>query len=151
MIDIVFAGIGTVSTALRTLGSLARSTKGLERSFLLEVRQNIELLEEYRKAKLDAKRLIPELETDKFQNIYGTNYRFSKLQRKNVSVETTADLKRFKRYEGWDTEKLVTNIYRKIIHLQKLVKIGFDDSRIDIPQRLHNLLALFLLLSRHIA
>jgi hypothetical protein len=34
MIELIFAGIGTASSALKTLEALAKSRKGIERSFL---------------------------------------------------------------------------------------------------------------------
>jgi hypothetical protein len=61
-----------------------------------------------------------------------------------------AGIAALKRYIGWDTERLVSNIYQKIIHLQKIVRIGYDPKRILIRRRLINLLSLLLLLSRHI-
>jgi hypothetical protein len=150
MIELIFAGIGTASSALKTLGALAKSRKGIERSFLLELRQNISLIDEFQKKDLHADRLILQLESEKFFRLYESSYNFSRLQRSRVSADTTAGIAALKRYIGWDTERLVSNVYQKIIHLQKIVRIGYDPKRILIRRRLINLLSLLLLLSRHI-
>ncbi len=150
MIDLIFAGIGTAASAVRTAKSLATSRKGAERSFLLSVQQNIQLLEEFRKNELSAEKLIPELETRAFAELYGTSYRFTRLQRNKVSAKSTSNIRSLKRYEGWDTEKLVVNIFTKITHLQKIIRIGYPEGKYDMPRRLLNLLGLFILLTRHI-
>jgi hypothetical protein len=150
MIDVIFAGIGTAASAIQTLGSLAKSSRGLERSFILEIQQNIQLLEEYSRKDLPIDKTIGELETDNFKKINETNFNFNKLQRKKVSHKTTGGMKALNRYRDWDTEKLILNIFRKIIHIQKLSRIGYDAERFNIPQRLKNILTLLILLSRHI-
>ncbi|MDA3811035.1 MAG: hypothetical protein PF518_12000 [Spirochaetaceae bacterium] len=150
MIDMIFAGIGTAASAIQTLRNLAKSTKGLERSFLLEIQQNIRLLEEFYRKDLDADKTIGELETDNFLKIIESNFNFNKLQRKKVSEKTIGGIKSLDRYVNWDTEKLVTNIFQKIIHLQKLTRIGYNSSKFNLRQRLKNLLILKIMLSKHI-
>lgn len=150
MIDVIFAGIGTAASAVQTLGTLAQSSRGLERSFLLEIQQNIQLLEEFYRKDLDADKTIGELETDNFTKIIESNFNFNKLQRKKVSEETIDGIKSLNRYANWDTEKLVSNIFQKIIHLQKLTRIGYNSSKFNIRLRLKNLLILNIFLSKHI-
>jgi len=150
MIDMIFTGIGTANSAIQTISSLVRSSRGIERSFFIEVQQNIQLLEEFYRKDLNESKTILELENDNFLKISETNYNFNKLQRKKISDETIAGIKSLKRYRNWNTEKLVINIFRKIIHLKKLERIGFNRTKINIRQRLKNILVLLLLLSRHI-
>ncbi len=150
MIDVIFAGIGTAASAAKALGSLAKSSRGLERSFILEIQQNIQLLEEFYRKDLHEDKTICELETDNFIKINESNFNFNKLQGKKITNRTIGKLKSLNRYKGWDTEQLIINVFRKIIHLQKLTRIGYDSSKINMKQRLKNILVLLVLLSRHI-
>lgn len=150
MIDMIFAGIGTASSAIQTLGSVSKSFRGLERSLILEIKQNIQLLEEFFNKELDAAKIIGELETDNFIKINESNFNYKKLQRKNITEKSIGQVKSLRRYINWDTEKLIINIFLKIIHLQKLSRIGYEPERINIKLRLKNILLLMLLLSRHL-
>lgn len=150
MIDVIFAGIGTAASAVQTLGSIAKSSRGLERAFILEVQQNIQLLEEFYRKNLHADKTISELETDNFLKINETNFNFNKLQRKKISEKTIGGIKSLTPYKNWETEKLILNIFRKIIHIQKLTRIGYDPTQFNMRMRLKNILVLLILLSRHI-
>ena len=67
-----------------------------------------------------------------------------------MSQEIVGDQSQYKRYVGWTTEKLLSNIVVKIRGLKTTVEMDPDNVKIRKRVRLINILKLTLLLIKHI-
>jgi len=151
VLDLIFKSITTASTAANTINSLIKTSKGLKRGLLIELKKNIYLLDSYIKNDLDLKKTITELEDECFKNTITTDFNFNTINGKKISNKTINGVNQFKKYLGWTTEKFFINIYLKIDNLKKIIKIeDIEKTKINIKFRLINIYKLMLLLAKHI-
>ena len=149
MVETVITGVSAAASAVDILSKLVKSSKGTQRSLLLELKGNILLLKDYRVHHLPEDKIIEELTSSQLAKVLESNFDFKKLNRKSVSAGRTGD-SFGKRFENWPTEKLFENMFLKIGELKRLNRIGFQSTGIRMSVRLQNLLKLMILTVLHL-
>ena len=142
--------ISTVDSVLDAISSWVAETRGRKRMLLLELQSNIELIFSYGRSGLPINEVIAKLQTEQMEDALKSGFDINSLQREKVGESTVGNQSQYKRYIGWTTEQLFSNIYLKIRDLQTTVVMDPDNVRIRKRVRLINILKLMLLLVKHI-
>ncbi len=121
--------------------------KVLKDSIEMEMAQNLDFLRTALQEKIDSKKIISELENKYFLASLESGVDFDSLQKSTLNAQTTGNIKEFKHYLGWSTEKLVKKVYERIAVLKKL---SATEPTIDASRRLQNLFKIMLLTIAHI-
>ncbi len=119
----------------------------LKDSIEMEMAQNLDFLRTALQEKIEAKKIISGLENKYFLESLKSGINFDSLQKSKLNSQTTGNIKEFKPYLNWSTEKLVKKVYERIAVLKK---ISTTEPTIDISRRLQNLFKLMLLTIAHI-
>lgn len=146
----ILTGISTTASVLKILDSLIKRTRGRKRALLIELRSNIQLIDLYTEGDLPIDKVVARLETSHIRTALESNFNFNSLKRGKLKRSTTGNVPQFRRYAGWTTERLFSNIYLKIKGLQTIIEIDPDNERFRKSVRLINIRKLMLLLLKHI-
>ena len=139
-----------IDSVMGTVRSLVQESTGTKRMLLLELESNIELILSYGRSDLPINSVIAKLETKEMEEALKSGFDVNSLKRSKVSQEIVGDQSQYKRYVGWTTEKLLSNIVVKIRGLKTTVEMDPDNVKIRKRVRLINILKLTLLLIKHI-
>jgi len=146
----VFAGLNSASTATQAIARIARQRHGTARALLLELQQNINLIFLWQTDDVPAAKVIARLEMRRFESALSTGFDFNTLARKPVSPATVKGAPALSPYVGWSSEQLFERVYLRIHTLKVLAEMGSRRTPARLGVRLNNLLALMLLLVKHI-
>jgi hypothetical protein len=142
--------IKMVDSVLDTIRSWVQESTGTKRMLLLELESNIELILSYGRSDLPINSVIAKLETKEMEEALKSGFDVNSLKRTKVSPEVAGEQSQYKRYVGWTTEKLFSNIVVKIRDLKTTVEMDPENVKIRKRVRLINILKLMLLLTKHI-
>jgi len=146
----VFKGLSTAASVAKFIQSLIKSTRGIKRTLLLELQQNIQLIYLHFESGSLIDRIIEKLDSSYYKKAIESNFNFNSLQKAKLKEELINNVPQYKSYVGWTTEQLFTNIYIKIHTLQTIVEIDAKNEKLRKNVRLINILKLMLLLLKHI-
>ena len=124
--------------------------RGLKRTVVLELKENIELIRLYIKSGADPKEIIPELSDTAFRSALVQGFNFNALKRSKISSNSTLGLPQLRKYHGWETQEVFENIYQKISTLKKAAKLKKTKKPIRLGVRLQNLFKMMVMLAIHI-
>jgi hypothetical protein len=142
--------IKIVDSVLDTIRSWVQESTGTKRMLLLELESNIELILSYGRSDLPINSVIAKLETKEMEEALKSGFDVNSLKRSKVSQEIVGEQSQYKRYVGWTTERLFSNIVVKIRDLKTAVEMDPENVKIRKRVRLINILKLMLLLTKHI-
>jgi hypothetical protein len=146
----VFTGVSTVSSVLKTLDGLIKGTRGRKRAILLEMRGNVRLIGLSIEGDLPIDKVVEKLEIKQLEAALQSDFKFSTLKKGKIKKSAAKGVAQFKKYVGWTTEDLVSSIYLRIKDLKNIVEIDPDNKKIRKSVRLRNIGKLIVLLMRHI-
>jgi hypothetical protein len=149
-VGVVLTAVSTTTSVLRAIDSLIRGTRGRKRALLLELRHNIGVINLYTEGNSPIDSVITKIETEQLKAALESNFDFGSLKRSRVRKRTAGNTPQYKRYIGWTTEKLYSNIYLRIKELKTIVEIDTYNKRYRKSVRLLNIRKLMILLLKHI-
>jgi hypothetical protein len=124
-----------------------RARKSSTSRLLIEIRQNLAFLREGLREGLPQQAIIAALEDTQYRAAIGQGTNLGALQRKKLASATYAGIREFDRYLGWDTARLIGNLYERIATLKKLAA-GSD--RINLHVRLTTLFKFVMVVLAHL-
>jgi hypothetical protein len=139
-----------IDSVLDTVRSWVQESTGTKRMLLLELESNIELILSFGRSDLPINSVIAKLETKEMEKALKSGFDVNSLKRSKVSPEIVGEQSQYKRYVGWTTERLFSNIVVKIRDLKTTVEMDPENVKIRKRVRLINILKLMLLLTKHI-
>lgn len=145
-----FSGLSSAASAAKIIQSLLKNTRGTERSILLELRKNMDLLYLFLDDESKYKTVINKLDTRVYAAASENGFDFNTIKKGKVSVKLLNDVKQLKPYAGWTTEELFDNIYLRINQLKNIVEIDPDNKNFRLNVRLKNLHKMMVLLVKHV-
>jgi hypothetical protein len=145
-----FSGLSSAAAAAKIIQSLLKNTRGTERSILLELRKNMDLLYLFLDDESKYKTVINKLDTRVYAAASERGFDFNVIKKGKVNARLLNDIKQLKPYAGWTTEELFDNIYLRINQLKNIVEIAPDDKNFRLSVRLKNLHKMMVLLVKHV-
>lgn len=121
-----------------------RSSKG---RLLTEMRHNLAFLREGLREGMPQRVIIAGLEDVEFRAATHQGTRLGALQKKTLAPTTYAGIREFDRYKGWDTARLIENVYERITTLKKIEQ-GVEN--IDLQSRLATLFKFLMVVLAHL-
>lgn len=145
-----FAAISTSEKIASSLYKWISGNRGLKRTVVLELKENIELIRLYIKSGADPKEIIPELSDTAFRSALVQGFNFNALKRSKISSKSTLGLPQLNKYHGWETQEVFENIYQKVSTLKKAARLKKTKKPIRLGIRLQNLFRMMVMLAIHI-
>lgn len=145
-----FSGLSSAATAAKTIQSLLKNTRGVQRSLLLELQKNMNLIFLFLGDESKLTTIISKLDTRVYEEASKTDFNFSDIKKGKVSQRLVGEVKQLQAYVGWTTEQLFENIYLKIHQLKTITEIDPDANRFRLGVRLKNLHKMMVLLIKHV-
>lgn len=145
-----FNALSTSEKLTLALYKFITGQRGIKRTVVLELKQNIELIRLYAETEGDPKDLIHHLSDQAFRSALQQGFNFNSLQRGQITEKSTQNTPQLIKYHGWDTQKMFENIYEKVVTLKHATKIKQHKKPIRLGIRLQNLFKLMRLLAIHI-
>ena len=145
-----FSGLSSATSGAKTIQSMIKNTRGIERTLLLELQKNISMLYLFVDHPEKYKTVINKLETRVYEEAVKSDFNFNVLKKTRVSARAAADVKQLQPYVGWTTEQLFENVHLKIHALKTIFDVDPDNNRFRIKIRLTNLHKVMILLLKHI-
>lgn len=145
-----FSGLSSATSVAKTIQSMIKNTRGLERTLLLELQKNISLVYLFLDNPEKYKTVINKLETRVYDEAVHSDFKFEKLKKAHVNARIAAGVKQLQSYVGWSTEQLFENVNLKIHALKTITDIDPDNNKFRIKTRLMNLHRVMILLLKHI-
>lgn len=121
-----------------------RSAKG---RLLTEMRHNLAFLREGLREDLSQAVIIAGLENAEFRSAGQQGTRLGAMQKRPLARTTYAGIREFDRYKGWETARLVENVYERIAILKK---IGPGAGHVDLRPRLITLFKFLMVVVGHL-
>ena len=145
-----FSGLSSAATAAKTIQSLLKNTRGVQRSLLLELQKNMSLIYLFLGDERKLITIINKLDTRVYEEASKTDFDFSDIKKGKVSQRLIGEVKQLQPYVGWNTEQLFENIYLKIHQLKTITEIDPDANKFRLSVRLKNLHKMMVLLIKHV-
>ena len=142
-----------ISTAERVAASLYKwitGNRGLKRTVVIELKENIELVRLYIESGNNPRQVIPQLKEEAFRNALAQGFNFNSLKRSKITPSSTKNLPQLAVYHGWSTQKLFESVYEKIATLKHAMTMGNTRKPIRFGVRLANVFKLMVVLAHHI-
>ncbi len=114
---------------------------------LVEIRQNLAFLREGLRERLPQEAVAGALDDAEYRAAIRRGTHIGRLQKKNLAPATYAGVREFDRYRGWDTARLVANVYERIATLKKL---SAGSESIDLHARLVTLFKFLMVVLAHL-
>ena len=130
--------------------SAKKEATGHTKAILRELERNIDLINLWRKSKFDLDTVIQKLEMTRFESAEAAHFNLNEIKSRKLTKTTTKNVPQYAKYIGWSTEKILSNIYRKIFVLKRIVEIDKDNENINKEVRLTNIYKLILLFVLHV-
>ena len=133
-------GIGPLKDLLVFLNKESRTNDILKKQVIRELRNNLNIFHNGFRNNVNDDILIDLLSNEAIKEAIKNNYKFNKLKPGNIkSFHITDD--RNRRYQGWDSEKLVEKIDEKIEELKNIKKMkgSVNEVKNNISLMLSNL------------
>jgi len=146
----VFSGLSSATAVANAVATMVRRRRGLERALLLELQKNINLIFLWRNDGAAVEKVIARLETRQYEAAVQADFAFNRLAKKSVARDLVKGAPALSPYVGWSTEQLFESIHLKIHALKALAEMGSRRTPARLGVRLNNVLALMLLLIKHI-
>jgi hypothetical protein len=124
-----------------------RAHKSSTNRLLIEIRQNLAFLREGLREGLPQQAIIAALEDAQYRAACKQGTNLGALQKKKLASATYAGIREFDRYEGWDTARLIGNLYERIATLKKL---SSGSNSLDLRQRLTTLFKFLMVVLAHL-
>ncbi len=124
-----------------------QSRRASQDQLLRELQHNLAFLREGLREGLSQRAIIDGLEDERFRSASNQRIRLNRLQKSRLTRETYAGIREFERYRGWETTRLIENVYERIALLKKLAA-GSDE--IDLRTRLTTLFKFLMVVIAHI-
>lgn len=145
-----FSGLSSAATAAKTIQSLLKNTRGVQRSLLLELQKNMNLIYLFLGDETKLTTIVNKLDTRVYEEASKTDFNFSDIKKGKVSQRLVGEIKQLHPYVGWSTEQLFENIYLKIHQLKTITEIDPDTNKFRLGVRLKNLHKMMVLLIKHV-
>jgi len=145
-----FAAVGTTEKVASSLYRWIAGNRGLKRTVVMELRENIELIRLYVECGAEAKELIPKISDDAFRRALAEGLNFNSFKRSKIGPGSTKNKPVLKKYHGWETQRVFENVYQKVSTLKQAIAITNARKPIRIGVRLNNVFELMVLLAVHI-
>ncbi|NNJ93818.1 MAG: hypothetical protein HKP57_03635 [Halobacteria archaeon] len=124
-----------------------RAKKSSQNRLLIEMRQNLAFLREGLREGLSHAAIIAALENVEYRAAHKAGTNLASLQKKNLSRATYGGIREFDRYLGWDSERLIDNVYERIATLKKLAA---GSKTVDLHARLTTLFKFLMVVLAHL-
>jgi hypothetical protein len=121
-----------------------RSSKG---RLLIEMQHNMGFLREGLRQGLSQRAIVAGLEDVEFRAATKQGTNLGALQKRRLGPATYAGIREFDRYNGWDTGRLIENVYERIAILKKIEQ-GAEN--IDLRARLKTLFKFLMVVLAHL-
>ena len=143
---------GLVEKLIEKYNASYRKDANQMKLILIESENNLECTNDYFIKKSPILEVITSLSVDELKYGIKSGIWLNKFQKKSVDIHRVfkPPLKFYNAYDGWTTEKLILNIYKKIIRLKHVAENRKDLSRFNLPVRLNNIRKLTILLFFHL-
>lgn len=145
-----FSGLSSAATAAKTIQSLLKNTRGVQRSLLLELQKNLSLLYLFLGDESKVTTIVNKLDMRVYEEASRTDFNFNDIKKGKVSQRLVGEIKQLQPYVGWTTEQLFENIYLKIHQLKSIMEIDPDTNKFRLGVRLKNLHKMMVLLIKHV-
>ena len=145
-----FAALGAAEKIAAALYKVITGDRGIKRTLVMELQENIEHIRLYVESDTDPKKLIPDLSETVFRNALADRFNFNSLQRSAIATRSTRDLPQLRKYHGWKTQRVFENVYQKVATLKHAVNITDSKKPVLIGVRLNNVFMLMVMLATHI-
>ena len=126
-----------------------KRSKGRGKAVLYELEKNFNRILLWKRNGVDIDVIIGELSTAKWEEIHD-KFESSDIKLKKITKASVKGNAFDAKYIGWDSERLIRNIYVKIESLKDVVRLDPDNRRVRKSVRLENILRLIRLLTRHV-
>ena len=114
---------------------------------LIEMRQNLAFLREGLRENLPQDAIVDALDNAEYRAVVKRGTRLAVLQKKPLAAATYAGVREFERYRGWDTTRLIANVYERIATLKKLAA---GSETLDLRARLVKLFKFLMVVLAHL-
>ncbi len=126
-----------------------KRSKGRGKVVLYELEKNFNRILLWKRNGVDINVIIGELSTEKWEAVHD-KFESSDIKLKKITKSSVKGNAFDARYIGWDSERLIRNIYVKIESLKDVVRLDPKNERVRKSVRLENILRLIRLLTRHV-
>jgi hypothetical protein len=124
-----------------------RANKSSQSRLLIEMRQNLAFLREGLREGLPHAAIVDALENVEYRAACKEGANLAFLQKKILARATYAGIREFDRYLGWDSAKLINNVYERIATLKKL---SAGSKNLDLRARLTTLFKFLMVVLAHL-
>jgi len=124
-----------------------RAQRSSTNRLLIEIRQNLAFLREGLREGLPQAAIVNALEDAEYRAAGKQGTKLAALQRRPLAASTYAGVREFDRYRGWDTERLIANVYERITTLKKLAA---GSAQVDLHARLVTLFKFLMVVLAHL-
>lgn len=145
-----FSGLSSAASAAKIIQSLLKDTRGTQRSILLELRKNMDLLYLFLDDESKYRTVINKLDMRVYTAASESGFDFNSIKKGKVNARLLNNVKQLKPYTGWTTEALFDNIYLRIHQLKNIIEIAPDSKNFRLNVRLKNLHKMMVLLIKHV-
>ena len=145
--------ISAVSTTHQVSASLFKwmaGSKGIKRTVVLELKQNIDLLGLWKATDADPAEVITQFSDEAFRAATLQGFNLNSLKRGKIGKASTKGVPQLERYHGWTTEKAFDNVYGKVATLRHAVALKSGKRPIRLNVRLANLQRQMIMLAIHL-
>lgn len=146
----IFAAVSTTEKVAGSLYKWISGNRGFKSSVALELQENIEIIRLYVETKAGFRSLIPNLKEEAFRKALAEGFNFNSLNRGKIDSKSTMGLRQLEKYHGWETGKVIENIYTKIAVLKRAVEISDNKAPLRLGVRLQNLFKMLIMVTNHI-
>jgi|GEM_PF-1143889 len=126
---------------------LARK-RAFQNTVVIELNENLAFLRAALREGVTGPAIVAQLDDAEYRKAVSEGFDLNTIQAVTLQAATYAGAREFAVYKGWDTDRLIQNVYTRIATLKKLVAA---DSKIDLTRRLQSLFKYVMVVVAHIA
>lgn len=143
-------GLGVAERIGSSIYDHIKENRAYARTVAVELRQNIELIDLYRRAGSEPELVISKLSNSALIAALGAGFNFGSLKRSKIGAKSVRDMGQLQKYKGWSTQKAFERLCTKISTLKHVEHLPKNDGKIRASARLNNLFRYLIMLARHI-
>lgn len=122
--------------------------RAFQNTVVIELNENLAFLRAALREGVTGPAIVAQLDDTEYRKAVSEGFDLNTIQADFLQASTYAGAREFEVYKGWDTERLIQNVYARMATLKKLV---VADPKIDLTRRLQSLFKYVMVVVAHIA
>ena len=146
----IIQGLNVAERIRSSIYDHIKENRAHARTVAVELRQNIELIDLYRRAGSKPELIMSKLSNSALMAALGAGFNFGSLKRSRIGTKSIRQIAQLQKYKGWTTQKAFERLCTKISTLKHVEHLPENDGKIRASARLNNLFRYLIMLARHI-